>query len=75
MFGDQSLQEQGNTATIAGEPCVAQQEWTPATASPRGTPLCWAIILTGQETCKSTCAIATKINFLSSELVSHQRVK
>lgn len=35
-FGDQSLQKEGNTTTIAGELSVAQQEWMPDKARPRG---------------------------------------
>jgi len=66
MFGDQSLQLQGDTTAVAGEPCGVQQEWTPATARPQGSFTVLGTVLTGQETCKSTCATTTKMNFLSS---------
>lgn len=55
-FGERSLQKQGDTTTIAGELCVAQQECMPDTASPRGTPSCEG---------NSSCAVRTKIHFVS----------
>lgn len=73
MFGEQNLREQGNTTAVTGE-LRGLAGVDASQGKPQENPTVLGIILRGQETCKSTCAV-TKTNFLSSGLFSHQRVK
>lgn len=49
MFGHQSLLQEGDTTTAAGQPCVAQQERTRVNCTSQGNSTVLGTILTVQK--------------------------